>query len=55
MLLATVTLITASANAQTPEQNVNLTIRPSQTVEERVSDEVKAKELRKAAEEKIAA
>ena len=55
MLLATVTLITASASAQTPEQNVNLTIRPSQTVEERVSDEVKAKELRKAAEEKIAA
>jgi len=53
MLLATATLITASANAQTTQQNVNVTIRPSQTVEERVADEVKAKELRKAAEERI--
>lgn len=34
MLLAVATLITASAaNAQTSEQNVNVTIRPSQTVE----------------------
>jgi hypothetical protein len=56
ILLAIATLITASAaNAQTTEQNVNVTIRPSQTVEERVADEVKAKELRKAAEERIAA
>src|ERR1044071_5856579 len=54
-LLAAATLFAASANAQTSEQNVNVTIRPSQTVEQRVADEIKAKELRKAAEEKLAA
>ena len=55
-LLAVATLISASAaNAQTTEQNVNVTVRPSQTVEQRVADEVKAKELLKAAEERIAA
>lgn len=52
MLLATVTL---SVNAQTTEQNINVTIRPSQTVEERVADEFKTRELRKATEERIAA
>lgn len=56
LLLAIATLITASAaNAQTTEQNVNVTIRPAQTVEERVADEVKTKQLLKAAEERIAA
>jgi len=55
ILLATATLIAASANAQTGEQNVNVTIKPSQTVEQRVADEMKAKELKKAAEEKLAA
>lgn len=55
VLIATTSLIATIANAQTPEQNVNVTIRPSQTVEERVADEVKLKELRKAAEEKHAA
>jgi hypothetical protein len=54
-LLAAATLFAASANAQTSEQNVNVTIRPSQTVEQRVADEIKAKELKKAAEEKLAA
>lgn len=53
--LAIATFITAGAQAQTPEQNINVTIRPSQTVEERVADEMKAKELKKAAEEKSAA
>ena len=53
--LAIATFITAGAQAQTPEQNINVTIRPSQTVEERVADEIKAKELKKAAEEKSAA
>jgi len=53
--LLTILIAAAAANAQTPEQNVNVTIRPSQTVEERVSDEVATKELRKAAEEKLAA
>ena len=55
VLLAAVTLIAAGANAQTREQNINITIRPSQTVEERVADEFKANDLRKAAEEKRAA
>lgn len=54
VLLAGVTLIAAGANAQTSEHNVNVTIRPSQTVEQRVADEVKAHELKKAAEEKLA-
>lgn len=55
VLIATTTLVAATANAQSTDQNVNVTIRPSQTVEERVADEVKMKELRKAAEEKLAA
>lgn len=55
MLLATATLITATINAQTHSHDVNVTVRPGQTVEERVADEVKAKELKKAAEERIAA
>lgn len=55
IMLAAITLITAGVNAQTPEQNVNVTIRPSQTVEQRVADEIKAKELKEAAEEKRAA
>ena len=52
VLIAITSLV---ANAQTADQNVNVTIRPSQTVEERVADEFKLKELRKAAEEKLAA
>ncbi|HET6979029.1 MAG TPA: hypothetical protein VFI24_22035 [Pyrinomonadaceae bacterium] len=55
LLIATTTLITVTANAQTTEQNINVTIRPSQTVEQRVADEFKEKELRKAGEEKLAA
>jgi hypothetical protein len=55
VLLAAITLIAAGANAQTTEQNVNVTIRPSQTVEQRVADEIKANQLKKAAEEKLAA
>lgn len=51
-LLLAAPLITAQA--QTIEQNVNVTIRPSQTVEERVANEVKTRQLLKAAEEKIA-
>ena len=55
VLLAAILLIAAGASAQTKEQNINITIRPSQTVEERVADEFKAKDLRKAGEEKRAA
>jgi len=40
--------------AQTGEQKVTVIVRPSQTVEERVADEFKEKELRKTAEEKLA-
>ncbi|MCA1634226.1 MAG: hypothetical protein LC802_11160 [Acidobacteria bacterium] len=40
--------------AQTIERKVTVTVRPAQTVEERVADEVKEKELRKVAEEKSA-
>ena len=55
VLLATVTLIAAGANAQTSEHDVKVTIRPSQTVEQRVADEIKARELKNAAEERTAA
>jgi len=55
VLLIASGLLTLSANAQSTQQDINVTIRPSQTVEERVADEVKAKELKKAAEEKLAA
>ncbi len=55
VLVATASLVAATANAQTTDQNINITIKPSQTVEERVADEYKMKELRKAADEKLAA
>jgi hypothetical protein len=55
VLLATVTIFTGTTYAQSTEQNINVTVRPSQTVEEKVADEIKAKELKKAAEERIAA
>lgn len=42
------------ARAQTEHHDVTVTVRQAQTVEERVADEVKEKELRKAAEEKLA-
>lgn len=47
--------VTLSAYAQSNEQNINVTIKPSQTVEERVADSIKERELREAAEEKLAA
>ena len=57
MLLCLVSVITAgmTVHAQTKDQNINITIKPSQTVEERVADSIKEKELREAAEEKLAA
>lgn len=46
----------AQEAAQTPQQqNVTVTVRPARTVEERVADDFKEKELRKATEEKLAA
>lgn len=62
LILTAATLITVSdIHAQTGEQpqqqqqHVTITVRPAQTVEEKVADEIKEKELRKAAEEKAAA
>ena len=46
---------TQDANAQTSEQKVTVVVQPAQSVEERVADAVKEKELLKAAEEKKAA
>src|SRR5688572_26212839 len=54
ILPAVATVIGAKAQAQT-EQNINVTIRPSQSVEQRVTDEVRAAQLKKQLEEKIAA
>ena len=44
-----------NVHAQSNEQNITVTIKPSQTVEERVADSIKERELREAAEEKLAA
>ena len=54
-LLFLVVALSANAYSQSTEQNVNVTIEPSQTVEQRVADSIKEKELREAAEEKLAA
>ena len=54
-LLILLVAVSVNAYAQSPEQNINVRIRPSQTVEERVADSIKERELREAAEEKLAA
>lgn len=58
-LLASVCVWSNGASAQTtvqsPEQRVTVTVRQAQTVEERVADEFKEKELRRVTEEKLAA
>jgi len=51
---AMVTGFAATGLAQTAPQNITVTVLPSTTVEERVANEMKEKELRKAAEEKRA-
>ena len=45
----------AHARAGQQPQQIDVTVRPAQGVEERVADEVKEKQLRKAAEERLAA
>jgi hypothetical protein len=45
----------AGAWAQDSNQNITVTVRPSQTVDQRVADETREKELRRIAEEKLAA
>ncbi len=54
LVLATLFVAGVSVQAQEAEQKISVTIRPAQTVEERVAEEVKAKELRKAADERLA-
>jgi hypothetical protein len=44
-----------STYAQSNEQRITVTVKPAQTVEERVADSIKEKELREAAEDKLAA
>ena len=48
-------LSTVFVNAQGETQNITLTLKPSQPVEQRVADEYKAKDLRKAEDEKRSA
>lgn len=59
MTITVAALIFAASGAaraqETVEQHVTVTVRPAQSVEQRVADELKEKELRKAAEEKRAA
>jgi len=52
---AILTMAGGAVSAQTSVQNVNVRVSPARTVEERVADDLKEKELRKAAEEKRAA
>jgi hypothetical protein len=53
--LVAVSLIAGGSTlGQHPEKQVTVILSPGQTVEQRVADEIKAKELRKAAEEKLA-
>jgi hypothetical protein len=56
MLAAAVLAACGAAGAQdAAPQRIEVTVRPARNVEERVADEVKEKQLRKAAEEKLAA
>jgi hypothetical protein len=55
ILVAVFVSANAFAFAQTSEQTVNVKILPSTTVEEKVANETKERDLRKAAEEKRAA
>ncbi|HVF41797.1 MAG TPA: hypothetical protein VM936_02230 [Pyrinomonadaceae bacterium] len=45
----------AGASAQDGNQNITVTVRPSRSVDQRIADETRAKELRRIAEEKLAA
>ncbi|MGZ8844989.1 MAG: hypothetical protein ACXW3C_00845 [Pyrinomonadaceae bacterium] len=55
MLLAVLISANAFASAQTSDQTINVRVIPSATVEEKVANDLKEKDLRKAAEEKRAA
>ena len=53
--LGLVPMASGAVSAQTSGQTINVRVLPARTVEERVADDLKEKELRKAAEEKRAA
>jgi hypothetical protein len=53
--VAAILIACGATYAQSSEQQMTITVRPVGTVEQRVADEIKEKELRKAAEEKLAA
>ena len=55
MLCALLSGLATIGHAQNPSQDIRVTVVPASTVEERVANEVKEKQLRKAAEEKLAA
>jgi hypothetical protein len=55
MLFAMVSGLATIGNAQSTSQDIKVTVLPAFTVEERVANEMKEKQLRKAAEEKAAA
>ena len=55
LLLAFTLTVVGVGLAQTPEQTINVRILPTSTVEEKVANEAKEKQLRKEAEEKQAA
>jgi hypothetical protein len=48
-------MLATSVNAQTTQQDITVTVRPSFTVEEKVANETKEKQLRREADEKMAA
>jgi len=50
-----VAAFSATIYSQTPTQNITVTVLPASSVEERIANEMKEKQLRKAAEEKMAA
>jgi len=51
---AAILIACGGAYAQGNEQHITVTVRPSQTPEEKVANEIKERELRQAAEEKLA-
>ncbi len=54
-LLIVLSAVSIRAYAQNADQNINVTIKPPQTVEQRIADSIKERELRETAEEKAAA
>lgn len=55
LICAALLAAAGAVRAQSEERRVTITVRPAQSAEERVADEFKEKELRRAAEEKLAA